>query len=230
MKILSFDVGIKNLAYCILEVDSEIKYKILEWDIIDLVLNPIYKCCQKNGKKEDCTVDAKFVDSEMNYYCGRHKKRAKKVKAIKFKKASKMSLHELATNLYMAFSKNSKLLQVDKVVIENQPCLQNPKMKSIQMLIYSYFIFNGKCSSSSSITDISLFSASKKLDVYPGEPMECKLSSKYAQRKYLSIQYCGKMIVKQTEYLDFFNNSRKKDDLADCYMQGCYYLNKNKLL
>ena len=37
--------------------------------------------------------------------------------------------------------KNLKLLllDVDGVVIENQPSLKNPKMKSIQMIVYSYF-------------------------------------------------------------------------------------------
>ena len=226
MKILSFDVGIKNLAYCILELDSEIKYKIHEWDIINLVINPTYKCCQKNGKKQDCTVDAKFVDGESNFYCGRHKKRGNKVKAIKFKKASKMPLDELATNLHQAFDKMPQLLQVDRVVIENQPCLQNPKMKSVQMLIYSYFLFYGKCSSTSLISEICLFSASKKLDVYTGQPIECKLTNKYAQRKFLSIEYSQIMIKNQSEYLEFFQNNKKKDDLADCYMQGCYYLKK----
>ena len=36
---LSFDIGIKNLAYCLLEVDDSIEYrkiKILNWGVIDL--------------------------------------------------------------------------------------------------------------------------------------------------------------------------------------------------
>ena len=37
MKILSFDVGIKNLAYCVIEVDTkeDKNHKILDWDIIN---------------------------------------------------------------------------------------------------------------------------------------------------------------------------------------------------
>ena len=102
-------------------------------------------------------------------------------------------------------------------------------MNSIQMLIYSYFLFYGKCSPASLITQICLFSASKKLDVYTGPIIECNLSNKYAQRKYLSIQYSKIMIEKQQDFLDFFINNKKQDDLADCYMQGCYYLKKNKI-
>ena len=35
MKILSIDVGIKNLALCLLEVNNN-NYSILKWDVINL--------------------------------------------------------------------------------------------------------------------------------------------------------------------------------------------------
>jgi len=38
MKILSFDVGIKNLAYCILSVEDN-DFKILEWDVLNIIDN-----------------------------------------------------------------------------------------------------------------------------------------------------------------------------------------------
>ena len=43
MKILSIDVGIKNLAYCLLDIDkididkSNEHFKILKWDTINLL-------------------------------------------------------------------------------------------------------------------------------------------------------------------------------------------------
>ena len=48
MKIISFDVGIKNLAYLICDETM----KIIQWDIIDL-LNVDNKCsfCDKNAEK-----------------------------------------------------------------------------------------------------------------------------------------------------------------------------------
>ena len=36
VKVLSFDVGIKNLAYCLIEKTDE-DFKILKWGIINLV-------------------------------------------------------------------------------------------------------------------------------------------------------------------------------------------------
>ena len=42
MKILSWDVGIYNLSYCILEkTDDSDKIKILDWDIVNLVDNEL---------------------------------------------------------------------------------------------------------------------------------------------------------------------------------------------
>ena len=135
-----------------------------------------------------------------------------------------MPLDILGCAMFRKFSELPQLLDTDKVIIENQPVLKNPKMKSIQMMIYSYFLFNGKCSSSSPIDTLILFSASKKLDVYKGEKIECNIKDKYAARKYLSIKYTHRMILPQEEALKKLLETTKKDDLADAYMQGCYYL------
>ena len=37
VKILSFDVGIKNLAYCLVFFDEENKHTIQEWGVIDIM-------------------------------------------------------------------------------------------------------------------------------------------------------------------------------------------------
>ena len=48
MKLLSWDVGIKNLSYCILEKSNDSNIDILEWGIINLQENDdeIYLCIQ----------------------------------------------------------------------------------------------------------------------------------------------------------------------------------------
>ena len=54
MKILSWDVGIKNLAFCLIEVfpkNEQRKWSIKDWGIINLVDegDRTCKCCKKNA-------------------------------------------------------------------------------------------------------------------------------------------------------------------------------------
>lgn len=77
-KILAWDVGIKHLAYCILEINDDTKkFTILKWENIDLtdVEQNACSCNLANGKK--CSTIAKFlltIDGKTTYYCGKHKK------------------------------------------------------------------------------------------------------------------------------------------------------------
>ena len=235
MKLLSWDVVIYNLSYCILEKNDENKeIKIIDWNIVNL------------------------VDSE----------KIKKDRNALFENIPR-KLHELP-----------QLLNVDAVVIENQPSLKNPQMKSIQMILYSYFLILGKVigngeNSKSYIENVDFCSASNKLKVYDGpkivlpekksrskkkneeftinpedndnknieivetiqenqviqikeDEKKTKSSSlKYADKKRLAIEHALYYLKKdQPTYFDFFNNHKKKDDLADSFLQGLYYLRK----
>jgi hypothetical protein len=239
MKLLSWDVGIYNLSYCILEKNDETKeIKIIDWNIVNL------------------------VDSE----------KMKKDRNLLFENIPR-KLHELP-----------QLLDVDGVVIENQPSLKNPQMKSIQMILYSYFLILGKVIGNGEITksyieNVDFCSASNKLKVYDGpkivlpekksrakkkseEVVDNKIeitideentdnknieiipviqviqekedekktkssSVKYADKKRLAIEHALYYLKKdQPTYFDFFNNHKKKDDLADSFLQGLYYLKK----
>ena len=71
MKVASFDIGVANLAYCIVENDKSpdggLLYKITEWDVIDIanpnVSNKICEGHLKNGNK--CTRKAiHIIDSK----------------------------------------------------------------------------------------------------------------------------------------------------------------------
>ena len=241
MKILSWDVGIYNLSYCILEINEDKTIKILSWDIVNL------------------------VDNE------------------NMKKNRNLLFENIPRKLYEI----PELLNVDIVVIENQPSLKNPQMKSIQMILYSYFLILGKVigngnNSSSYIETIEFCSASNKLKVYDGpkivlsekktrknkttekvdeiikdknveikdkdikikdieikdveikdvEIKEDKKGSalKYADKKRLAIEHAKYFLEKQEPvYLEFFNNHKKKDDLADSFLQGIYYLKNKKV-
>lgn len=58
MKIMSFDIGIKNMAYCIFDISPNKEFNIVDWNILNLMDKPtseIKKCnCvleEKNKKK-----------------------------------------------------------------------------------------------------------------------------------------------------------------------------------
>jgi hypothetical protein len=173
-----------------------------------------------------------------------------------------------------------QLLDVDRVVIENQPCLKNPQMKSIQLILYSYFLILGKVIGNGDknigyIDKVDFCSASNKLKIYDGPKIileeknkkkkkvntdlqekvntdlqekvntdlhatididqnikivdkSKKTTIKYADKKRLAIEHTKYFLEKDEKYKDFFNNHKKKDDLADSYLQGLYYIKNMK--
>ena len=75
MKILSIDVGIKNLSFCLFEIDIISKnIKILKWDNINLSVTDKndYKCIEID-KKGLCNKPAKFSKDD-KCYCLKHSK------------------------------------------------------------------------------------------------------------------------------------------------------------
>lgn len=75
MKIISIDVGIKNLSFCLFEIDVTTKnIKILKWDNINLSVTDKndYKCIEID-KKGLCNKPAKFSKDD-KCYCLKHSK------------------------------------------------------------------------------------------------------------------------------------------------------------
>jgi hypothetical protein len=75
-RILSIDVGIKNLAFCLFEKHANSSYfNIAKWDIINLSQEdeiPKCKCTEKNNVI--CNKSAKYTLND-NYFCLKHSKK-----------------------------------------------------------------------------------------------------------------------------------------------------------
>ena len=243
MLYIGWDIGIKNMAYCIIDHNHiEKQSKILELDIINLIeTEPEEKCSQKNKNGKDCRTVAEYISKKDNkiYYCNKHYKQyinegkpkthLKKVKKKKIK-ANLVPLETLGKKLFLKLDENKIFMECDNIIIENQPVLKNPKMKSLQIMLYSYFLIKNK-----KINAIQLINASNKLKVYKGKldtEIECHLKGikdKYKKNKETAVEHSRKMICDAGEkvFLEKFNSHKKNDDLADAYLMCHYFINKH---
>jgi hypothetical protein len=78
MKILSIDVGIRNLSFCLFTMDDKDKntLSVLKWDNIDLTEKSSNRCIFIDEKKTEgvCDKEAKFV-KDGKCYCLKHSKK-----------------------------------------------------------------------------------------------------------------------------------------------------------
>ena len=261
MKVLSIDIGIKNLAYTLLEHTPQSTHFIISnWDIINLC-NIIPNCSTCN-----CKFPAKFTKKE-KFFCKKNTKNEEyKIPTINIKtlpkqnikniskiaqensiefdkltrkselikriedyvnstcfdvietiNANNVNLIDLGINLKIELNKlfcEIDLSTIDLILLENQISPIANRMKTVQGMIMQYFIDCGN-------HNIEFMSAANKLKLF----VESKKTT-YAERKKLSIYYTQQLLVKKNmePELDFFNKHGKKDDLADCLLQGIYYL------
>lgn len=139
MKILSFDVGIKNLAICLLKSnDNSSKNKlekyvskkdnnklnviILDWQLLDLSPTVTHKCsCKKKNSTELCGLTACYKDFNNNCYCKRHAKSSEylipdtKLNSNQLKRNSLKKLNEII-DLYNI--KDTKELKTKDQIID----------------------------------------------------------------------------------------------------------------
>ena len=84
-------------------------------------------------------------------------------------------------------------------------------MKSIQMILYTFFIEHGVINEESQIKNVHLFSARNKLKLYDGPKIDIShIKNKYNQRKYLSVEYTKYYLKNLPDWYTFFFNSKKE--------------------
>lgn len=191
--------------------------------------------CDKN-----CTIK----DKNNNTFCGAHAKKIYqtltndiKMKPLKKINVSSMDFDDTRLKLINILENKKHLLNADVVVIENQPSFKNPRMKSISALLYDYYIIRGvidKERTNSNIKRVKFMSPSNKIKLASdGETQQIvKLkasdeSKAYKLTKSLAVKYTQDLLKHLPEWLKHFNSYKKKDDLADAFLQGAYYFEMN---
>ena len=273
MKILSIDVGIKNLAFCLfVKSENNIHFTIKKWDIVNIAEQHTYKCCF-TSKNKICNSEAKYKKNNL-FFCLKHSKKheflipTNELKPTFLNKQKLQKLHEIANKYNITHDNPIKKVDllslineyihntcfeeikntnasnvdliniginimhkfndlfneedsIDYVIIENQISPIANRMKTIQGMIVQYFIM-----SKINVDNIEFISAANKLkDCIPKE------KTNYTERKKLGIAHCLEILqtnIHFNERIDFFNNHKKKDDLADSFLQGMWFI-KNKI-
>ena len=124
MKILSIDVGIKNLAFCLFEkTSSSHQFKITKWDTVNISVKEIASNCDfiDKNKNEPCCKPAKFKKND-KCFCLKHSKKQpflipKTEQNPTFINKQKIqTLHEIATSYGIKYETKVKKVELIQLI------------------------------------------------------------------------------------------------------------------
>ena len=278
--VISFDIGIKNLAYCVFTINETAV--IRDWGVINLLTTDTSTAdptcnCQK-AKSGICGKKATFWEG-INYYCKTHSKTSGKILPSKetsmpsIKKLKMNELTQFCANYFISIgekdrkpnilqkvqthfekiilkpivkqkNKNANQLhlvdigkriktifdekfqpfmeELSHVILENQISPIAGRMNTIQGMVAQYFIMK---------TDeliIDFVSSAGKL-----KGLVTNENSTYKDHKKDGIVICTRFLDSNpafTPYKKVFESIVKKDDMADCFLQGIYYFKKQNII
>jgi hypothetical protein len=248
MKLVSFDVGLRNLAVCVLEGTNRSNVKITHWDLIDVM-------AEIGGMDKPLCIKCKKPANWVNqnqYACTKHKTNTRTYTKTSLMKLSLDQLKELASKIQFTATTKKCLVEklysyysanvwkrciksckqgsvvdlapaikssfearhhiwngADLVVFEQQP---DKRMMAVQCMMHMWFVCQGyKAKGVSAVHKLSnIITLEDSTKTYKG-------------RKKTGIVHAQQLVP--TEELKLFMMKHpKKDDLADCFLQGLWVL------
>jgi len=189
-------------------------------------------CCERGIQSKNKIEDS--APEPIYQMCSQH---YKKYSSNLWKLQKKQSTQDWITwgkKIYIYLQQQPEIWNdVDHVLIENQPSMKNPTMKTYQSILSSFFLI--KSLENLPNLQIHLLSATNKNkvpfpptehDVNGNQQLIEKGKSSYKDNKNSSI-LCTTEWLKYKEWSEwekYFTSFHKKDDLADSFLQGLYYI------
>lgn len=236
-----------NLLYCKKHADvpSDLSLKIVKRAKLDV----LYQLSEKYNISIDKTKNKKDVIDQFNAYINNELFKEIVLEGTKERAANHVNLINIGVSIKNVLNKNVNSDEIDLILIENQISPIAGRMKSIQCMLSQYFVMKGN-------HNIYFVSSSNKLKLFAGavgsnsESESCEKSlekkgrrgggestSSYSDRKKMGIDITKTILSDSlspyyhqdnTHLLSWFVFHKKKDDLADSYLQGLWYI-KTKL-
>jgi hypothetical protein len=219
--VISFDVGIINLAYCVLRLTDNGPV-IYDWNIINMAGgNPSLTCSAKlkTAGAAKCSHKA-FYDNGLPF-CKIHGSPSMDRNMT----VANVTEAELKERLFRALDANPIFLLPNIVLVEQQPLKGMEKIRGVGHALFDYFVLRGILDKGKKYSVLKFIDAKNKLTIYEGPPISCHLKTQYARNKWYATRYCSwaiRDLPAATEYFDNFG--KKTDDLADCFLQGLWFL------
>jgi len=277
MSLVSFDIGIKNMAYCVFDTSGG----VLDWNVINLMnREPDIRLCSVTIKTKKtngvCGKKAKYEKHEM-CYCEKHAKSSNffipnndcsptKIKKLKLDELKRLAgsrlivvsdtdsktslinkinlffsertllpiiikkgnagttdLITIGRNLKTEFDKIAHFQTAKHVIVENQISPIATRMKTIQGMLAQYFIMRYDN------INIEFLSSSGKLKGF--EKQNETVDSEYKQHKKDAVFYCSRFLESEKYSIwKHILDTKKKDDLADCFLQGIHWMKRENII
>lgn len=159
----------------------------------------------------------------------------------KKKSAGETDLIEIGKNMKKKMNELPRIDEITHVLIENQISPIANRMKTIQGMLAQYFIMINDS------TNISFVSSSHKLKQFSDIALKNMLTSdrntndnkntsrnnpNYKENKKDGVFYCSRIVEKNPIFHSWKEcmNTKKKDDLADSFLQGLWYFKQHNII